>query len=106
LEQAGFLTQGASEPGFANTAGTGNHQVARICDPAPGGELLEQSPVQFAWRAEVDMFDGGPGVAPPCCADAGLEAPGIAAGDLAVDEQAKPFGVTQIGAGALVSASR
>jgi len=55
--------------------------------------LLEQGPIQFARGPEVDIFDGGPDVA-----HAGLEAPGIAAGDLAVDEQAKPFGVTQIGA--------
>jgi len=34
-------------------------------------------------------------------AHAGLKAPGIAAGDLTVDQQAKPFGVTQFGAGVL-----
>ena len=95
---AGFLTQGAGEPGLPDTAGTGDHQVAGVTDPASGGELLEQSPVRFARRAEVDIFDGGPDVAQPCRAHAGLEAPGIAAGDLAVDQQAKPFGVAQIGA--------
>jgi len=78
-----------------------DHQVSGILDPASGGELLEQGPVQFARGPEVDIFDGGPDVAQPCRPHAGLEAPGIAAGELAVDQQAEPFGVAQLCGGVL-----
>jgi len=101
LEQAGPLTQGAGKPGLSDPAGAGDHQVASVFDPAPGGELLEQGPVQFARCAEVDIFDGGPDVAQPCCAHAGLEPAGIAAGELAVNQQAEPFGVAQLCGGIL-----
>ena len=99
---AGFLAQGASEPGLPDPARTSDHQIAGVFDPAPGRELLEQGPVQFAWRAEVDILDGRANVAEPCCAHAGLEPPGVAGDDLAVDEQAKPFGVAQVGGGLLL----
>jgi len=92
---AGFLAQGAGKPGLSDPTGAGDQQVAGVTDPASGGALLEQGPVRFARGPEVDIFDGGPDVAQPCRAHAGLEAPGIAAGDLAVDAQAKPFGVTE-----------
>ena len=98
---AGPLAQSAGEPGLPDTAGAGDHQIAGVCDPAPGGELLEQSPVQFAWRAKVDIFDGRPDVAQLCRPHAGLEPPRIAAGDLAVDQQPEPFVVAQIGSGVL-----
>lgn len=66
--------------------GTGDHQVAGICDPAPGGKLLEQGSIQFARRAEVDILDGRPDMTQLCCAHAGLEPPRIATGNLAVDQ--------------------
>ena len=92
---AGPLTECAGQPGFANAAGTGDHQVAGVVDPTPGGELLELGPVQFAGRPEVYIFDGRPDVTQLCAAHAGLEAPGVAAGNLAFDQQAKPFGVAE-----------
>jgi len=98
---AGSLPQSAGKPGLSDTAGASDHQVARLFDPASGGELLEQGPVQFARRAKVDILDGRPDVAQLCRAHAGLEPSRIAAGDLAVDQQAEPFGVAQIGSGVL-----
>ena len=62
-------------------------------DPAPGGELLELGPVQFARGPEVEAFDNRTNVAQLCAAHRGLEAPGS---DLAFDQKAKPFGMAQI----------
>jgi len=95
------LAQGAGKPGLADAAGAGDHQVAGVTDPASSGELLEQGPVQFARGPEVDIFDGRSDVAQPCRTHAGLEPAGIAADDLAVDQQAKPFGIAQVGGGVL-----
>ena len=58
--------------------------------------MLELGPVQLARRAEVDIFDSRPDMAQLRTAHTGLEAPGVAAGDLALDQEAKPFGMAEI----------
>ena len=58
--------------------------------------MLELGPVQFARRPEVHIFNSRPDVAQLCAAHAGLEASGVAAGNLAFDQQAKPFGVAEV----------
>lgn len=77
--------------------GASNHQVAGVVDPTTGGELLELRPIQLARRPEVHIFDSRTDMTQLCAAHTGLEAPGVAAGDLAFDQQAKPFGVAEIG---------
>jgi hypothetical protein len=82
---ASHLTEGTGQLGLSNAAGACDHQVAGVVDPTPGGELLELRPVQFARRPEVDVFDRRSDMAQLCAAHAGLEAPGVAACDLAFD---------------------
>src|SRR5688500_3088071 len=39
--------------------GSGDEQIAALLDPGPGGELLEQRPVELAGGPVVDVLDGG-----------------------------------------------
>src|SRR5215472_11885137 len=64
-------------------------------DPAAGGQLLEQRLVEPPWRAVVDIFDRGLAVTQPSGTQPGLEAPGVAIGGLAVEQQRQPFGVRE-----------
>ena len=57
--------------------------------------------VEAAPRAVIDVFRAGAHMAQPGCAHAGLKALGLPAGDLAVDEQAQPFGMGQVGGAVL-----
>ncbi len=64
--------------------------------PARGSAIVE-----LAGRAEVDVLDGGAGLAQLGGPHPGLEPPGVPTGDLAVDQQAEPFGVGEIADGIL-----
>jgi hypothetical protein len=90
---AGFLYEGAGEPGFANAAGAGDHQVPTFFDPAARGELLEERFIQLPGRPVVNVLNGG--------AHAGLEAFGGAVGDFTVDQERQPFGVVKFVGGVL-----
>jgi hypothetical protein len=52
--------------------------------------------VEPARRAVVDVLDRGLGVTQPGGAQSGVEAPGLAVGGLAVEQQREPFGVPEI----------
>jgi hypothetical protein len=67
-----------------------------ISDPAAGGQLLEQRLVEPARRAVVDVLGRGLTVTQPGGAQPGLQAPGVAIGSLAVEQQGQPFGVGEI----------
>lgn len=99
---AGGLRQGAAEPGLADPAGTGDDQVALVGDPSAGEQALEQRLVEAAPGAVIDIFRAGADMAQSGSAQAGLIAPGLPAGSLAIEEQAQPFGMGQIG-GAVLS---
>ncbi len=58
---------------------------------------MEQRLVEATPGAVIDIFRAGTHVAQPGGAHPGLEALGFAAGDFAIDQQAKPFGVAEIG---------
>jgi hypothetical protein len=62
-------------------------------DPAAGGQLLEQRLVEPPRRAIVDVLDRGLAVTQPSGTQSGLEAPGVAIGGLAVEQERQPFGV-------------
>jgi hypothetical protein len=76
-------------------------QVALVGDPFGGEQALEQRLVEAAPCAVIDVLWTGAHMAQPGRAHAGLEALGLTAGDLAVDQQAKPFGVAEIGSSVL-----
>lgn len=94
---AGALAESAGEPGLSYAARPGDDQIAGVGDPAPGGELLKQRSAQPARGAEVDIFDGSANVAKLDGTHANLEPAGLAAGELAFDEQGEPFGMAQLG---------
>ena len=71
-------------------------QVLRLLDPAPAGEALEQGAVEAACGAVVDILDDGlvaqPGIAQPRSQPAV-----VALGGLAVEQEAEPFGMGELG---------
>lgn len=67
-----------------------------VAQPLAGGELLEQRAVEAARRVQIDVFDNG-GLAQLGLAQAAGKALVLAAGRLAVDQQAEPVFPAQLG---------
>lgn len=88
---AGLLPQGTGQPGFADTAGPGDQQVALLFDPAACSQLLEERLVQAAWRTEIHVFNAGIAMAELGGAQAGLEPLGRAVGNLSINKEPEPF---------------
>src|SRR5215218_23782 len=69
---------------------TGDQDALVAVEPAAGGQPLEQRPVEAARGAQVDVLDAGVvpqgGELQPRC-----QAPALALGGLAVDQQAEPL---------------
>ena len=93
---AGTLTKRAGKPGLANAAGSGDQQILVLRDPAAEGELLEQTPVELAWGAEVHVLDAGTDMAGLGCPHPAPEFLRAAAGGLAVDQQAEPVVMAEV----------
>jgi hypothetical protein len=68
--------------------------MVMIAHPFAGGELLEQSAVEAAGRMQNDILDDG-GLAQLCLAQPAGEALVLAAGCLAVDQEAEPFALSR-----------
>src|SRR5258706_3335550 len=66
-------------------------------DPFAGGELLEECLVEASRRSVVDVLDGRLAVAQLGAAQPDLKAPGVANGQLAIEQQREPFGVCELG---------
>jgi len=66
-------------------------------DPLAGGELLEQCFVEPPRGSVIDVFDGRLPVAQSRAAQTDLEAPGVAIGGLAIEQQSEPLCVCEIG---------
>src|SRR5580658_9745481 len=92
----GLLGQRARQPRLADSARTGDEQVAVLGKPAAGGQLLEQRLVEPARSAIVDVLDRGLAVAQSGGTHSGLETPSVAARRLTVEQQSQPFGVAQL----------
>ena len=54
---AGFLTDGASQPAFADAGGADQGQIVVGVDPFALSELLEQGAIETSGGAIVDVFD-------------------------------------------------
>jgi hypothetical protein len=98
---AGRLRQGAAEPGLSDAARAGDDQIAPVGDPFAGEQALEQRLVEATARAVIDILRPGAHMAQPGGAHPGFEPLGLTADDLAVNQQAEPFSVTEIGGGVL-----
>lgn len=55
---AGFLRQGAGQPGLAGAGGTGDDAVAVVAHPVAGGQLGDQVAGQGAAGVPVYVFQG------------------------------------------------
>jgi hypothetical protein len=87
---AGLVAEGAGQPTLADPGRAGDQNALMPVEPAAGHQPLEQRPVEAAWGAQVDVLDAGivpqGGDLQPRC-----QAPALALGGLAVDQQAEPF---------------
>ncbi|KZA22414.1 hypothetical protein LV40_04117 [Acinetobacter baumannii] len=59
---AGLVAQGAGQPGFAGTGRAGQQQVVLLADPVATGQGGDQTLVQGASGAAVEIFQAGVGV--------------------------------------------
>ena len=64
-------------------------------DPASFDELVEQCAVKATCCAVIDILDGRLAVAQSGSAQANLEAPGVAVGDFAIEQQRQPLGMSE-----------
>jgi len=101
LSRQAFWPRAAGEPGLADAARPGDQQVAAVFDPSAGGQLLEQRLVELAGSPKVDVLDGGADMAQGRGPEPGPEPPGVAVGDLAVDQQGQPVSVGKLGCAVL-----
>ena len=93
---AGFLRQRAAEPRLADTARSGDQQIAMLGNPAAGGQLLEQRLVKPSGGTIVDVLDRRLAVAQLRIAQPALEPLSAAIRRLAIEQQRQLFGRCEI----------
>ena len=91
---ARLVAERAGEPRLPDAGRAFDDQVLLLLDPAAWRQLLEQRAIETARRAVVDILDGG-AVAQPGISQPRLEPAVLTIGDLAVEQQAKPFGMIE-----------
>ena len=87
---ASFVTEGASNPAFAQPGCPCDEQVLIAVDPVAADQPGEDGAVDSAWRAQIDVFHA--------CAlaqrgelEAGRETFGVSFGGFAIDQQSDAF---------------
>jgi hypothetical protein len=93
---AGLVTQGTSKPRFAHAGRPAQNQIIVRVDPLAIGELVEQSAVEAAWGPVIDVLDAGL-LAQSVIAQPGGRALVAAMGELAIDQQPEPVGMSERG---------
>jgi hypothetical protein len=88
------VAEGAGQPALTNAGGPAQDQIVVRVDPFAAGELLEQSTVETARRAIIDVLDDGV-LAQPGIAQAGGQALVAAMGGLAVEQQPQLIGMAE-----------
>jgi hypothetical protein len=91
---AGLVAESASQPRLADTGRPDQAKMMMLANPLTARELEEESPVEAAVGAEVDVLDDGR-LAQPGLAQTAGEPLVLAAGRLAVDEQPEPILVAE-----------
>jgi hypothetical protein len=86
------VSQGASEPAFADAARPGDDEIAAGADPFAGGELAEESTIEAAGGTIVDILDAG-GLAKARDSCARLEAFLASQRGLVFEQQGEPLRV-------------
>jgi hypothetical protein len=87
---AGLVAERASQPRLADTGRANEAKMMMVTDPFAARKLEEESPVEAAVGAEVDVLDDGR-LAQPGLAQTAGEPLVLAAGRLAIDEQPEPI---------------
>src|ERR1700723_1120722 len=54
-----FLRQGTRQPAFADTSGTGEHQIEFLAHPFAAGQRTQEPAIQLAGMLVVDILDHG-----------------------------------------------
>jgi hypothetical protein len=88
------VAQSAGQPTLADASGPAQDQIVVRVDPFAAGELLEQSAVETARRAIIDVLDDGV-LAQPSISQASGQALVAAMGGLAVEQQPQPVGMAE-----------
>ena len=83
------LAQGTGEPGLAETGGAGDEDVVAAANPIGTGETGELARIETAGTARVEVLDAGVGILELGLFEQTFQAPGIAPGELAIDEKAE-----------------
>src|SRR3954470_2524981 len=88
------VTEGTSKPRFAHAGRPAQNQIVVRVDPLAIGELLEERAIEAAWGPVIDVLDAGR------LAQSGIAQPGgkplvAAMGDLAIDQQPEPVGMSE-----------
>jgi hypothetical protein len=87
---AGLVGQGAANPGLADAGGAEDRHVEAFADPVSAGQLGDESLVQTARGAVVEVFQAS-ALPEAGLTQAGVQAPVLARGHLPVGEQSEPF---------------
>src|SRR6266545_4063948 len=83
------LTQGTGEPGLAEPGGTGDEDVVSGTNPIGAGETRELARIETTGTARVEVLDAGFGILELGLFEQTFQAPGIAPGELAIDQEAE-----------------
>jgi hypothetical protein len=94
LSRQALVAESAGQPTLADAGGPAQDQIVVRVDPFAAGGLLEQGAVETARSAIIDVFDDGV-PAQPSIAQARGQALVAAMGDLAVEQQPQPVGMTE-----------
>lgn len=87
---AGGQSQGAGEKGFPGAGGSENERVQMAANPGALGQFEEKAAFQTTSGGEIQIFDAG-SLGKTGLLDPALDAPGIATGTFAVDQQRQAF---------------
>lgn len=96
---AGLVAQGAGQPGFAGTGRAGQQQVVLLADPVATGQGGDQTLVQGATGAAVDIFQASVAVLELGLLAQPYQALVVTPGQFAVEQQAEAFIEAQAVAG-------
>ena len=87
---ASFVAEGAGNPTLAEPGCAGDEQVLIAVDPIAADEFGENSAIDAAWRAQIDVFHAG-ALAQGCELEARRETFGVALGGFAIDKESDAF---------------
>jgi hypothetical protein len=87
---AGLVGERAGDPGLAHAGGAEDEEVERLAYPVAGGELGDERLVEAARGAQIEVLKAG-ALLEAGLAQAGLQAPILALGELPVGKQPEAF---------------